>query len=72
MDLTGVQNCMALETFGRQVRERIGKETHLTVGVGIAQTKTLAKLANFAAKKWSKTGGIVDLSNPERQKSCWR
>ncbi|UJL38808.1 translesion error-prone DNA polymerase V subunit UmuC [Pantoea agglomerans] len=68
MDLTGVQNCMALETFGRQVRERIGKETHLTVGVGIAQTKTLAKLANFAAKKWSKTGGIVDLSDPERQK----
>ena len=68
MDLTGVQNCMALETFGRQVRERVRKETHLTVGVGIAQTKTLAKLANFAAKKWSKTGGIVDLSDPERQR----
>ena len=68
IDLTVVQNCMALETFGRQVKERIRKETHLTVGVGIAQTKTLAKLANFAAKKWSKTGGIVDLSDPERQK----
>ncbi len=68
MDLTGVQHCMALESFGHQVRERIRKETHLTVGVGIAQTKTLAKLANFAAKKWSKTGGIVDLSDPERQK----
>lgn len=68
MDLTGVQNCMALETFGRQVKDRIRKETHLTVGVGIAQTKTLAKLANFAAKKWSKTGGIVDLSDPERQR----
>ncbi len=68
MDLTGVHNCMALETFGRQVRERVRKETHLTVGVGIAQTKTLAKLANFAAKKWSKTGGIVDLSDPGRQR----
>lgn len=68
MDLTGVQNCMSLEAFGWQVKERIRKETHLTVGVGIAQTKTLAKLANFAAKKWSKTGGIVDLSDPERQK----
>ena len=68
MDLKGVHNCMALETFGRQVRERVRKETHLTVGVGIAQTKTLAKLANFAAKKWSKTGGIVDLSDPERQR----
>ena len=68
MDLTGVQNAVALETFGQQVRERIRKETHLTVGVGIAPTKTLAKLANFAAKKWTKTGGIVDLSNPERQR----
>ena len=68
LNLTGVQNCTALETFARQVRQRVLKETHLTVGVGIAQTKTLAKLANFAAKKWSKTGGIVDLSDPERQK----
>jgi len=68
MDLTGVQNAVALETFGQQIRERIRKETHLTVGVGIAPTKTLAKLANFAAKKWTKTGGIVDLSNPERQR----
>ncbi|ORM51779.1 DNA polymerase V subunit UmuC [Pantoea conspicua] len=68
MDLTGVRNCMVLETFAHQVQQRVLKETHLTVGVGIAPTKTLAKLANFAAKKWSKTGGIVDLSNRERQK----
>lgn len=68
MDLTGVRNCMVLETFAHQVQQRVRKETHLTVGVGIAPTKTLAKLANFAAKKWSKTGGIVDLSNRERQK----
>jgi DNA polymerase V len=32
-------------------------------------TKTLAKLANFAAKKWKKTGGVLDLSdNHRRQK----
>ena len=68
MDLTGVRNCMGLETFGQQVRARVLKEAHLTVGVGIAQTKTLAKLANYAAKKWRKTGGVVDLSNVERQK----
>lgn len=68
MDLTGVRNCMVLEDFGRQVRARVLRDTHLTVGVGIAQTKTLAKLANHAAKKWSKTGGVVDLSNIDRQK----
>lgn len=42
--------------------------TGLTVGVGIAQTKTLAKLANHAAKQWSKTGGVLDLSDPVRQR----
>lgn len=68
MDLTGVSNCLSLEQFGREVRGRVLRETHLTVGVGIAQTKTLAKLANHAAKKWSKTGGVLDLSNVDRQR----
>ncbi|MBR7315231.1 DNA polymerase V subunit UmuC, partial [Klebsiella pneumoniae] len=41
----------------------------LTVGVGIAPTKTLAKLANHAAKRWQRqTGGVVDLSNVQRQR----
>lgn len=35
--------------------------------VGISSTKTLAKLANYAAKTWKKTGGVVDLSSPSRQ-----
>lgn len=68
MNITGVNNCMSLDAFGRAVRLRVLKETHLTVGVGIAQTKTLAKLANHAAKKWSKTGGVLDLSNVDRQR----
>lgn len=68
MDLTGVRNCIDLETFGRQVRAKVLRNTGLTVGVGIAQTKTLAKLANFAAKKWDKTGGVVNLSNEGRQR----
>ncbi|VEB57905.1 DNA polymerase V subunit UmuC [Salmonella enterica subsp. enterica] len=68
-DLTGVRNCRDLTDFGREIRATVLKRTHLTVGVGIAQTKTLAKLANHAAKKWQRqTGGVVDLSNIERQR----
>ncbi|WP_437890974.1 Y-family DNA polymerase [Phytobacter sp. V91] len=68
-DLTGVSNCRVLETFGREIRQTLLQRTHLTVGVGIAPTKTLAKLANHAAKKWQEqTGGVVDLSNVERQR----
>jgi DNA polymerase V len=68
LDLSGVRSCIDLEVFGRDIRKRLLRETGLTVGVGIAPTKTLAKLANHAAKKWSKTGGVLDISNLERQK----
>jgi len=68
LNLSGMRRLKPLEDYGRDIRERVKGETHLTVGVGIAQTKTLAKLANHAAKKWSQTGGVVDLSNVERQK----
>ncbi|MFI8418125.1 translesion error-prone DNA polymerase V subunit UmuC [Serratia sp. NPDC078593] len=68
MDLSGMANCIALDEFGRFVRARVLRDTGLTVGIGIAQTKTLAKLANFAAKKWAKTGGVVDLSHQVRQR----
>ncbi|WP_032695826.1 Y-family DNA polymerase [Raoultella planticola] len=68
-DLTGVRNCRDLTDFGREIRETVLQRTHLTVGVGIAQTKTLAKLANHAAKKWQRqTGGVVDLSSIEKQR----
>lgn len=68
-DLSGVRNCRVLEDFGRELKDAVYQNTGLAVGVGIAQTKTLAKLANHAAKKWQKkTGGVVDLSNLDRQR----
>ena len=68
-DLTGVRNCRDLSDFGHEMRATVLQRTHLTVGVGIAPTKTLAKLANHAAKRWQRqTGGVVDLSNVDRQR----
>ena len=68
-DLTGVRNCRDLTEFGREIRATVLQHTHLTVGVGIAPTKTLAKLANHAAKRWQRqTGGVVDLSDSDRQR----
>lgn len=68
LDVTGIDNLIPFETFGQQMRERIHKETGLFIGVGFAPTKTLAKLANHAAKKWTQTGCVVDLSNIDRQR----
>lgn len=67
-DFTGMQKLFNFESYGREIRRQIRRRTHLTVGVGIGPTKTLAKLANYAAKKWTATGGVVDLSQPVRQR----
>lgn len=68
LDLTGIESALSLVEFGQKVRERIGHWIGITVCVGIAPTKTLAKLANHAAKKYPATQGVVDLTNPDRQR----
>jgi len=67
LDVTGISSYMPLERFGQQMRERVRRETGLTIGVGFGPTKTLARLANQAAKQWTKTHGVVDLSETRRQ-----
>ena len=68
LDLTGVDRCICLETFAQQVRQQVYQWTGIRVCVGIAPTKTLAKLANHAAKAYPATQGVVDLTNPIRQR----
>jgi DNA polymerase V len=47
------------EAWGREVRELILKWVGIPVSVGIAPTKTLAKLANLSAKKNPELGGVL-------------
>lgn len=68
LDLTGVEASVSLLEFGQQVRQTIHRWVGIQVCVGIAPTKTLAKLANHAAKHYSATGGVVDLTSPMRQR----
>ncbi|XTZ36637.1 translesion error-prone DNA polymerase V subunit UmuC [Salmonella enterica] len=65
VDLTGIRE---LKAFGHAIRNAVYQRTMLTVGVGIAPTKTLAKLANHAAKQWPvQSRGVVDLSRQKKQ-----
>lgn len=57
-----------LENLGKTWRATIRQWTGLTCGIGFGPTKTLAKLANHAAKEYPATGGVVDLSDPARQR----
>lgn len=68
LDLTGVDACTDLLTFAQGLKAKVDKETGIPVCIGIAPSKTLAKLANHGAKKYKATGGVVDLSDPKRQK----
>jgi DNA polymerase V len=70
-DLSGMPG--DLERLGRDIRARVQKWTGIPTGVGIAPTKTLAKLANHAAKKWQEhTGSVVDLRDPTRRDKLLR
>lgn len=61
-DLTGI---MGLDALGRRIRSQVLRCTGIPVGVGIARTKTLAKLANHTAKRLqAETGGVVDICDP--------
>ena len=62
-DLTGVPG--DLDALGRAIRSKVYRCTGIPIGVGIAKTKTLAKLANHTAKRLqAHTGGVVDLCDP--------
>lgn len=54
-----------LEILTRELRLRVLKWTGIPTCVGLGPTKTLAKLANFAAKKRPVHRGVCDLRSAE-------
>ncbi|MDD1612144.1 MAG: Y-family DNA polymerase [Methylococcaceae bacterium] len=71
LDLTGVCHHDPI-AYGRMIKKAVFRATGIPVCVGMGPTKTLAKLANFAAKKWKQTGGVLDLSDPARREKLMR
>jgi len=63
-----LNNIMSLTDYGHQLRNEVLRQTTLMSGVGIAKTKTLAKMCNHAAKTWPIYGGVVALTEPSRIK----
>ena len=71
LDLTGVCHKDPI-AYGHRIRKVVFQATGIPVCVGMGPTKTLAKLANFAAKKWQKTEGVLDLSETLRREKLMR
>lgn len=61
LDLAGMRE--DLNSHGVTIKNRIWRHVRMPVGVGIAPSKTLAKLANHAAKK-IKDNGVAVLDTP--------
>ncbi len=69
-DMTGIAD---RDQLGRRIRAQVLKLAGIPTCVGIAPTKTLAKLANHAAKRWQKHyGGVMDICDPERRDKVLR
>lgn len=49
-----------LHALGEEIRHRVRKNVGLPVSVGLARTKTLAKLANHGAKRSAHLNGVCD------------
>jgi DNA polymerase V len=55
-----------LSDYARGIKNRVWQHTRIPVSVGIAPTKTLAKMANRAAKKITKCQGICVMDTPHK------
>lgn len=67
LDLSGNKN--DLLDYGHKIRSTVERWTGIPVSVGIASTKTLAKLANHAAKKVNKLNHVYDISYFDENKT---
>lgn len=58
--------CDHYKEYGKTIRDKILKWTGIPVSIGIAPTKTLAKVANHKAKKEPENEGVYVLDTPEK------
>lgn len=64
LDLSGIDD---LISHGEEIKQTIKRTIGLPVGVGIAPTKVLSKVANYLAKKSPKANGVVSLMDKNLQ-----
>ena len=67
IDLDGFGTGEALREYGRQIVSAIGRGTGIPVTLGIAPTKTLAKVAAHYGKRYKGYGGVCIIDNEERR-----
>jgi DNA polymerase V len=68
LNLAGMERWLGgLDAYARRVRKEIRQWVHIPTCIGIAPTKTLAKLANRVAKKCPELDGVLYLDTEARR-----
>lgn len=62
LDLSGFKSKDLIQ-YGQEIRQTVSKWTGIPTCVGLGTTKTLAKLANYCAKKMPQFDSVCDLSD---------
>jgi len=63
LDLTAFQQLYDLNAYAHLIRNRVRKWIGLPICIGIGSTKTLAKLADFWAKKHPQFSGVCNIND---------
>lgn len=71
LDFTAFQG-RDLEAYARELRHTVRQWTGLPTCVGLAPTKTLAKLANWTAKHVPDMGGVCDMTDRTKREALMR
>jgi DNA polymerase V len=72
LDLRGMETHYAPEALTRNIRADILRSLGLPVGIGLGPTKTLAKVANWYAKKVPGNQGVCFLREPQTIRDALR
>ena len=70
LDLSGMGEGECLVGFCRDIVKTIGKGTGIPISLGVAPTKTLAKMASKFAKKYKGYGGVCLIDTDEKREKA--
>lgn len=72
LDLSGMDSGEALRDYGKRIVRVVGKGTGIPLTVGIAATKTLAKVAAHYGKRYKGYEGVCLIDTDERREKALR
>lgn len=67
LSLDGFEH-LGLESYAKDIRQSVKRQTGIPVSIGVAATKTLAKVANHYAKDHVETNGVFTLVDEDKIK----